>query len=173
MSKKFILPVGVIALFLLAGAGCNKVKITETTPAQQPTQEVGQKETTPTPPPTPKQEKEPAAQGSVETRPPLDQPPGIKPQKCFVQDCHSSALNPTCAPDSPGPCTLDIQATDICGKYVSCDNSCNLVKQNKHDQCVNCFKDCAYRANGECRPTQECLNQFPEYDPNIWGYPSN
>ena len=102
MNKKLYITGGLLAVVLLVGAGCTKTDTTETAPAQEPTQEVSQKDTAPTPTPTqPKQEPKPVVQEPTKSTP---SPTPIKPKVEEPKEV-SVAANCDAFPDKLSSCT--------------------------------------------------------------------
>lgn len=108
MHKKLYIAGGLFAVVLLVGAGCTKTEITQTTPTQELTQEISQKETTPTIPQTqPKQETKPAVQEPVIVSPPPKTTPPPTTPKPKAEEPREIAVATNCDafPDKLSSCT--------------------------------------------------------------------
>ena len=65
---------------------------------------------------------------------------------CGIQQCHGVDL--TCGYNTPTACTMEYQLGDYCKQYAKCDylnNQCTLLKSNKFEKCVECYKNCDTR----------------------------
>ena len=81
----------------------------------------------------------------------------LRGEGCYVQSWHFESYNPTCAPVN-NPCPADIRPTDFCGRFISCDDSCSVVKDPLYDVCLDCFLD-LYTKN----ISDDCFSTFPEF----------
>lgn len=77
----------------------------------------------------------------------------------FPQTCHYAEKDLKCVTvdtSDPIACTLNIEPSDFCARFVSCSNEGDLIKETDYDACVDCFST-------RETPSDSCLEQFPEF----------
>ncbi len=82
--------------------------------------------------------------------------------KCIPKTCHHNNPATSCVSlEEPLVCTTDLQPTDYCGKFVSCDENCQIVEKPEYRECIECFKGCNLWEE-DCPQSSDCFGKFPE-----------
>jgi len=79
--------------------------------------------------------------------------------ECGIQECHG--IDVTCGSNVPEACTLEYRLGDFCRQWAECgivDGSCELLANEKFEQCGNCVVQCnelvgvaAFECEEQCR----------------------
>ena len=78
----------------------------------------------------------------------------------YVDVCHyiSKDQNFSCTKDNTHMCDLGLAYTDICGKYVTCNDEGEIEKdEDMYNKCIDCFSGVAVN-----EVSAECSQMFSE-----------
>lgn len=78
----------------------------------------------------------------------------------LVNVCHHFSPATACTKE-PMHCTFNYPIADNCGRFVSCSETGELIKQDNYERCVECFGVCSF-VDEECPAEPACLEEFPE-----------